>query len=347
MKTVLFTDVETIDVVTVADPSPGPREAIVAPSAVGLCGTDLHLLEGDLARQWPTVPGHEFAGTVVAVGDAVTELRIGDRVAVDPSLYCGECYFCRRGRGNQCERWGSLGVTRPGAAAELVSAPAPNCVILPDHIDTKDAALIEPLACAVRGIDVMRMAMADHVLIYGAGTMGLMLLELCKHAGASTVTVVDVNLGRLATARELGCTAAVSDPLEAERARGWDMVIDCTGVVSVIEAALGQVGRGGTYLQFGVAPKAAGARFSPFDVYNREISIVGSMAILHSFERAADLFAQGVIRAEQFVTHRYPIERYADAVATFRGGQGRKIQILPNGGSASADRTDGLLPPPG
>lgn len=329
MQAVLFTGPDQMEVAVVDDPAPGPREVVVAPAGVGICGTDMHILEGDLARGWPTIPGHELAGEVVAVGTDATGVRVGDRVGVDPSLYCGECYYCRRARGNQCERWGSLGVTAPGGAAQLVAVPAAGCVRLPDHVDPRDAALIEPLACAVRGYDVLRMSVASHVLIYGAGTMGLMMLQLAKHAGAATVTVTDVNAGRLEAARELGCTIAVADVDEADRPRGFDVVIDCTGAVPAIEQALQRVDRGGTYLQFGVAQQDALARFRPYQVYNREITIVGSMAVLHSYERAADLFAAGVIDPADFITHRLPLAEYRAATEVFRQGTGRKVQVLP------------------
>ena len=330
MKAVLFTAPGVLEIAEVDDPTPSPGWVVVAPAAVGICGTDLHILDGDLARSWPTIPGHEFAGEIVAVGPDAHGLLVGDRVAVDPSLYCGQCYYCRRARGNQCERWGSLGVTRPGGASEFVAVPAPNCVRLPAHIASRDAPLIEPLACAIRGYDVLKMAMADHVLIYGAGTMGLMMMQLAKHAGAATVTVTDLNKVRLDGAKALGCTAAVTSPDEAPRSRGWDVVIDCTGSVAAIEDGLDRVDRGGTYLQFGVSAQDAVARFRPYRVYNREITIAGSMAVLHSFERAADLFAAGVLAPADFITHRVPMDQYAAAIEIFRSGEGRKVQIIPH-----------------
>jgi 2-desacetyl-2-hydroxyethyl bacteriochlorophyllide A dehydrogenase len=330
MKAVLFTAPDQLEVADVPDPVPPAGWVVVAPAAVGICGTDLHILEGDLARGWPTIPGHEFAGEVVAVGRDAHGLKLGDQVAVDPSLYCGQCYYCRRARGNQCERWGSLGVTKAGGAAELVAVPAANCVKLPEHIAARDATLIEPLACAVRGYDVLRMPMAEHVLIYGAGTMGLMMLQLAKRAGAASVTVTDVNPDRLAGAAALGCTAAVASADDADRPRGWDVVIDCTGAIPAIEDALDRVDRGGTYLQFGVSAQQATARFKPYRVYQREITIAGSMAVLHSFERAADLFAAGVLAPEDFITHRFPLARYRDAVDVFLAGKGRKVQVLPS-----------------
>lgn len=165
-----------VTVTTVPDPTPGPREVVVGVAACGLCGTDLHILQGEFAPTLPVVPGHEFAGEVVGLGSEVTELKIGDRVAVDPSLYCNECRYCRVGRNNLCDRWQAIGVTRAGGAAEYAVAPVANCVRLPDHMDVQDAALIEPLSCAVRGYDVLRSRLASRVLVYGSGTMGLMML---------------------------------------------------------------------------------------------------------------------------------------------------------------------------
>src|SRR4029077_11773247 len=134
--------------------------------------------------------------------------------------------------------WGGIGVTTTGGAADYVAAPVANCVVLPDAVRPVDAALIEPLSCAVHGFDVLAPSLGDHYLIYGAGTMGLMMMELAKRSGAASVSMVDLNPNRLETARELGCTAAVGSADELERPRGWDVVIDCTGVVAAIEDAL-------------------------------------------------------------------------------------------------------------
>jgi len=318
-----------VEVSTVDDPAPGPREVVVDVAACGLCGTDLHILQGEFAPSLPIVPGHEFAGEVVAVGTGVTELRVGARVAVDPSLFCHECHYCRRGRNNLCERWAAIGVTTAGGAAEYARAPVANCVPLPEHVATRDAALIEPLSCAVRGYDILRSQLATHVLIYGSGTMGLMMLELAKRTGASTVDIVDLNPDRLATARALGCSGTATGADELDRPRGWDVVIDATGNAKAIQDGLGRVGKGGTFLQFGVADYAARVSIDPYRIYNQEITITGSMAVLHSYERAADLFAQGVLDPEVFISDRLPLERYPQALAQFAAGIGRKIQVLP------------------
>ncbi|MDX6331654.1 MAG: hypothetical protein QOI83_4037 [Streptomycetaceae bacterium] len=329
MKAALISAPGVVGIETVDDPTPGPRDVVVQVSACGLCGTDLHILQGEFAPTLPIIPGHEFAGEVVAVGTDVRELSLGDRVAVDPSLYCHECHYCRIGRNNLCERWAAIGVTVPGGAAEFAVAPVANCVKLPDHIRTEDAALIEPLSCAVRGYDILRSQLATSVLIYGSGTMGLMMMELAKRTGAATVDVVDINPDRLVTARSLGCTNAVTSADEIEQPRGWDVVIDATGNEKAIQEAIGRVGKGGTYLQFGVADYAARATIEPYRIYNQEITITGSMAVLHSYERAAQLFAGGVLDPQVFISDRLPLTDYAAALRQFQEGKGRKIQVNP------------------
>ncbi|GAA2596685.1 zinc-dependent alcohol dehydrogenase family protein [Winogradskya consettensis] len=319
----------TIRIENVPDPAPGPTDVVVRPAAVGICGTDAHIMDGEFAPAFPIVPGHEFAGEIVEVGAAVTDFAIGDQVAVDPSLYCGYCYQCKRARGNQCENWNAIGVTRPGAAAEFVLAPRANLFRLPSHLAARDAALIEPLSCAVRGFDVLPRRMSDTFLIYGSGTMGLMMLELAKRAGAATVSMVDINPERLETAKLLGCTAAVTNADELDAPRGWDVVIDCTGAPAAIRDGLARVGRGGTFLQFGVSAYDARVEIEPYEIYRREITITGSMAVLHSFDRAGELLAAGVLDPAIFISHRFPLTDYAEALSQFRAGVGRKTLIEP------------------
>ncbi|MYV56209.1 zinc-dependent alcohol dehydrogenase family protein [Streptomyces sp. SID3212] len=318
-----------VSVTTVPDPTPGPRDVVVAVASCGLCGTDLHILQGEFAPTLPIVPGHEFAGEIVEIGSDVTELAVGDKVAVDPSLYCHECHYCRIGRGNLCERWNAIGVSKPGGAAQFAVAPVANCVRLPDHIDVKDAALIEPLSCAVRGYDVLRSTLGAEVLIYGSGTMGLMMLELAKRTGAASVDILDINPERLATASTLGVSRSAASAEELDTPRGWDVVIDATGNAGAIQDGLGRVAKGGTFLQFGVADYATTAVIEPYRIYNQEITITGSMAVLHSYERAAALFAGGVLDPAVFISDRMPLESYPEALDRFKAGQGRKIVVEP------------------
>lgn len=329
MKAAVITGIGNVEIASVDDPTPGPGQVVVAVSACGLCGTDLHIMQGEFAPSLPIIPGHEFAGVVTAVGSGPTGLREGDRVAVDPSLYCHECHYCRIGHDNLCLRWGAIGVTVPGGAAEYVAVPAANCVRLPEHITCADATLIEPLSCAVRGYDVLKGHLGAHVLIYGAGTMGLMMLELAKRTGAASVDVVELSAERLKIARDLGCSRAVTSADEIERPFGWELVVDATGNGRAIQDGLERVGPAGTFLQFGVADYATRVTIEPFRIYNKEITITGSMAVLHSYERAAELFAAGVLNPATLITDRLPLQDYALAIERFASGAGVKTQVLP------------------
>jgi len=331
MRAVAIISAGEIELIDLPDPTPGNSEVVVEVAAVGICGTDLHIFEGEFAPKLPIVPGHEMSGTVVAVGKSVTEVKIGDAVAIDPSLHCGECFYCRRARGNLCENWNALGVTYPGAAAQFLLSPKKNIHKLPKNVDLKSAALIEPLSCAVRGFDQLPRNPGSHYLIYGSGTMGLMMAELAKVNGAASVSIVDLNQDKLKTAKVLGFTNLAKSTDEFDQPRGFDVVIDCTGVTEAIKDGLKHVMPGGTFLQFGVANKDAKVEIEPFWVYNKEITIVGSMAVLHSFDRAVELFASGVLNADVMISDRYSLENYADALTAFKSGKGRKTIVLPNG----------------
>jgi 2-desacetyl-2-hydroxyethyl bacteriochlorophyllide A dehydrogenase len=319
-----------ISIGEVADPIPGPTEIVVQVRACGICGTDLHLADGDITTaRYPLIPGHEFAGEVVAVGSQVTGVRGGALVAVDPSLYCGHCRPCQSGHGNLCANWNAIGVSVPGAAAEYVAVPEWNARVLPPDFDMSLGALIEPLSCAVHGYDLVHTKLGDRFLIYGAGTMGLMLLLLASRVGAIAVTVVEPNAVRRARAAEFGATKVVATAEELDPPKGYDVVMDATGVIAAIEDGVQRVGRGGTFLQFGVAAAHETARVSPFRIYNDEITLVGAMAVLESYDRACDLATQIDLGLSRLVSDQFPLADYVKALDRARRGQGYKVQVLP------------------
>jgi len=170
---------------------------------------------------------------------------------------------------------------------------------------------------------------AEDYLIYGAGTMGLLLAQLAKDAGASRVEMVERNPKRHDLAKRLAADRIAVSADELERPLGWDVVIDATGVVPAIEDGIRRVARGGTFLMFGVANADATATFSPFRIYNDEIKIVGSMAVLHSFERALSLLGKGVIDCQAMITNRFKLDEYQTAIDTFLAGSGLKVQVAP------------------
>ncbi len=331
MKAVVIEEPNRVAIKQVADPTPLPSEAVVKVEACGICGTDIHVLRGEFApTRYPIVPGHEFCGEVVAIGSDARNLKVGDFVAVDPSLFCGRCRQCRAGRFNLCEYWNAIGVgSANGASAEFVAVPSANAFPLPPDLPRHWGALVEPLSCAVHGLDMVDVKVAEDYLIYGAGTMGLLLAQLAKDAGASRVEMVERNPKRHDLAKRLAADRIAVSADELERPRGWDVVIDATGVVPAIEDGIRRVARGGTFLMFGVANADATATFSPFRIYNDEIKIVGSMAVLHSFERALSLLGKGVIDCQAMITNRFKLDEYQTAIDTFLAGSGLKVQVAP------------------
>ncbi|WP_119697976.1 zinc-dependent alcohol dehydrogenase family protein [Microbacterium halotolerans] len=335
MRAVAFTSAGELALEERQIPTPGYKEILIETAAVGICGTDAHVLDGEFeGTVFPLVPGHEATGKIVALGDGVNDgvfdFRVGDHVAVNPSTTCGECEFCLNGHQNLCPRWNGLGVVASdGASQQFFTAPASNVYRLRPDTDLYEAALIEPLACAIRGWDVLPRRLGDHVLVFGAGTMGLLMAQLAHRAGAATVTIIDLNEERLKTAAECGIEQRFTSADDADREK-WDVVIDCTGNIRAIEDALTRVKPAGFFQDFGVAPADQTARFSPFRVYRDEISIVGTMAVLNSFGRAVELFEGGAVNAKAMISHSFTLDDYTTALDMFRRGEGRKLQIRPN-----------------
>jgi 2-desacetyl-2-hydroxyethyl bacteriochlorophyllide A dehydrogenase len=319
------------------DPTPGRTDVVVEVAGVGICGTDIHVLEGHYAGSaYPLIPGHEVSGTVVAVGTEVAGVTVGERVVVDPTLACGHCERCVNGGYNLCLNWNCFGVARThGASAQYLVAPAANAYRLPDDVDIHQASMVEPLSCAIRAYDILPRRLGEHYLVYGAGTMGLLLAQLAPRAGAVSVTVVDPNEGRRTLATEVGVETVVATADEADRTT-WDVVIDATGVVAAIEDGLPRVKPGGTFQQFGVAPADATARYQPISIVRDEITMVGSAASRYTFGRAVEMFAAGAIRTEPMFSHFFTLDDYGTAMDMFRRGEGRKLQIRPNA-SASGE----------
>jgi 2-desacetyl-2-hydroxyethyl bacteriochlorophyllide A dehydrogenase len=332
VRAVVIPAIGRIELRDVPEPVVEPGRLIVEVGACGVCGTDLHILQGEFIATYPCIPGHEFAGTVVAAAPDVSGFGEGDRVAVMPSVFCGSCHFCRTGRANLCESGGGFGTSMPGAYAERVSVLATHAYHIPDALTFAEGALIEPLACVVHGFDRLRPHPGDSYLIYGAGTMGLMLAQFARFAGARTVALVDINPAKLDRARTFGfdVLGASFESVRDAAPSGFDNVIEATGVVSVAETAFGSVIRGGRLLLFGVYSPGKAA-FEAYQIFNREIDILGSMAVHNSFQTALDAMLAGAIDARRMVSHTFPLERFEDALETLRRGEGMKVQIAPNG----------------
>jgi NADPH2:quinone reductase len=326
MRAVLATGPDALTVTDVPDPAPARDGVVVAIRACGICGTDLHLLAGDLGTdRFPLIPGHEPWGEIVAVGADVRGHRTGDLVAVDPSLHCGACDPCRRGQGNMCRAWAAIGASAAGAWAELTAVPAANLHRLEPGFPLEAAPLAEPVACAERGLRRLAPRPDQPAIVFGAGTMGLILAILLDARGVGPVTVVDVNPARRELAARLTTATVASSAAELRAPR----VIEATGNPAAFEQALGCVDRAGTLLVFGVAAPDARATVAPHRIYADELTIVGSMAILHSFPPAVDALRRHAVRLAPLVTDRLPLDEAAAALSLVRSGETVKTVLTP------------------
>jgi 2-desacetyl-2-hydroxyethyl bacteriochlorophyllide A dehydrogenase len=330
MRAVIWEEPGKLAVTEAADPAPAHGELVVKVGMCGICGTDVHIADGDFPpTPYPIIPGHEFAGRVVARGEGVpADWRDGERVAVDPSLFCGHCRACRSGRGNLCANWNAIGDTVNGAFAEYVAVPAANAYRIPDSVDDAQGALIEPLSCAVHGLRRIGPVLGEDILLTGAGTMGLLLLQLLNRAGARSVSVVDRKAARLQAAKALGA-AGVAEDVAALGGRTFGAAVDATGAPPAIEACFRSLDRGGRLLIFGVTSGDATVALSPFRIYNDEITVLGSMAVLNSFGAAADLMAAGAIDTAPLLGPPFSLAGFPEALASVRGGEGIKVQVAP------------------
>lgn len=332
MKAVMVDEPGKVRVVDIEEPNPGPDEVVLRVGACGICGTDIHIIDGEFPPTvYPIIIGHEFGGEVTAVGENVKNISVGDRVGVDPTLNCGACYFCQRGMGNLCERWKAVGVANyAGGFAEYVAVPERVVYPIPENMSMKAAALIEPVSCVVRGFHRLQPQAGETYLIYGAGPMGLLNAQVARYNGASLVALIDINPSRLERAKNDFGFEHVATSLKELRSiapRGFDNVIEATGVTKVAEAAIDAVKRRGKLLLFGVCPPGEKASYDAFKIYNEEISILGTMAVLNSYGPAIDILSSGAINTERMVSDTYALDQFPEAVAHVRAGKGLKVQV--------------------
>ena len=315
-------------------------EILVKVEACGICGTDVHIVEGTSRSTPPVVLGHEYAGIVDDGGrnaGAVVGVKEGTRVAIDPNIACGTCYYCRRGLVHLCSNLRALGVDIEGGMAQYCIVPAQQAYVLPADMPPEVCAFVEPLSCAIHGIDRANIRAGDVVVILGGGTIGLLMLQLAKNAGASAVVVVEPLADKRAIAMHLGATATVDPGGEnvreavVDRApEGADVVIECVGKTATMQLAVQLARRGGTVEFFGVSPLGATIPVEPNLIYFKELCIVGSYVNPHTFDRSVALLRTGAVKIGQFVIHSFPLDGVQEALSYQKEGKTLKSIIKPN-----------------
>lgn len=326
-ESVVWDGTEGVEVERREAPSPGPGQLKVRVEASGLCGTDLHIASGEypLARPGVTL-GHEFSGTVVAVGEGAGGFREGDRVVVDPNIPCRACRYCHDSRPHLCENPHALGVTLDGGLSEFALVPAPQAYGVPENLPSEAAALTEPLACALHAVDLGGLRPGERALVMGAGPIGVLCSMLLVAVGASEVFVSEPDPQRRERVRRIGAKPVAPESVSEAMADG---VFECVGRPETLGAAVEAAAPGGTVMWVGVAPPDAEVPVKPYDVFNRELTIRGSYTNPYVMDRSLALLASGRLDWEAVITHRFALEDFAVAWAAHREGAGLKISVRP------------------
>ena len=312
MKAVVLYGPRQVNTGDLPIPALGDGDVRVKVAYCGICGSDFHKVAGKQNTRvitYPVALGHEISGIVEAVGEKVTDFKVGDRVTVDPNWSCGECIYCKNGKTSFCVR--SRGVVK--GMAETVTAPQKNVYHLPDSLSLRDAALAEPVACCLRGLDLLDMRAGERVALVGFGAIGAIMLCLLKNSGAGEIAVIEYNEERRALAMEMGasaffCSKDTEAISEYARTHVVDRVIECVGNSAAQQTALSVAGRGATVVMFGVSDAAERLELSMYDAFIKELTIRTSFVNPHTSERAVRLLNSGSIDCDRIIARIISME---------------------------------------
>jgi D-arabinitol dehydrogenase (NADP+) len=338
MKAVVYDAPRCFSITEAPTPDVGPGEVRVRVQLTGICGTDLHIHEGDFFAEFPLIPGHELVGPIDAIGEGVEGFSLGEQVSVNPNVNCRHCEYCRSGRPLLCAHLKGMGTNWPGSFAEFVSVPSER-VFSVDGLDLETAVFAEPASCAMHGLETLQARPGSRALVFGAGPTGLLLAQLLARGGTSSVTVAASSEFKLRRARALGIDdiflmdrSDLAGDVEklGQRSGGFDIVVDATGAAAVSEQCVPLVRSGGTVMFYGVTKPDDVVGIHPYDVFRREITIKGSFAEINSFPPAIDALRTGRVRTDGLITHRFDLADYAEAVHALQFDRSvHKIVIRP------------------
>ena len=342
MKALMIHAARDLRLEDVPEPIYAADEVLVQLGAGGICGSDLHYFHhggvGDFQLRQPMTLGHEVAGEIVAVGDEVTRVQAGERVAVNPSRPCLKCEQCLSGRSNLCPNMRFFGSAArfphvQGAFAERFVARQDQCEVIPAGLSYAVAACAEPLAVTLHAVAQAGPLLGQRVLIVGAGPIGVLLAASARLAGATGLTVTDLQDAPLKVAEQMGATATLnvrSQPLEGS----FDVAFEASGSPAGLASALGALRPGGRLVQVGMLPRGlTGAPLNP--LISRELTIVGSFRFHREYSWAAQLLASGRIDVTPMLSARFPLSRAQEAFELAADREKAvKVSLLPDGVTA-------------
>lgn len=340
MKSLVLTEYNRFELQDWPTPDVADDEVLVRVAACGICGSDIHGMDGSTGRrQPPLVMGHEAAGTIAAVGASVTGYQPADRVTFDSTVYCGQCWFCRRGEINLCDRRRVLGVScgeyrRHGAFAEYVNVPQRILVRLPDAVSFAQAAMVEPVSIAVHAVRRTRIVLGDTAVVVGAGMIGLLVIQALRAAGCGRIYAVDVDPAKLEMACKLGAdeglaSDTIATPGEILRrtdGRGADLAFEVVGITPSLQTAVACLRKGGQLTLVGnLSPKVE----LPLQaVVTRELTLNGSCSSSGEYPACLDLIARGVIRVDPLISARAPLTDGAAWFQRLKQGNEKLLKVI-------------------
>ncbi|MCL2250020.1 MAG: zinc-binding dehydrogenase [Oscillospiraceae bacterium] len=346
----VLTEPGKFEILDVEVPTPGYQEVLCKVRAVAICGSDPEIIRGDLAGEWPPkypfIAGHEWSGEVVAIGEGVAELQIGDRVAGEAHKGCGFCFCCLEGRYTICQNYGRedvghahYGFRVNGAYAQYAKYSVKSVKKMPDKLSFAEASMVDTFGVSLHGLELIGIRPGGTSVVIGPGPIGLAAMRLAKAMGSSRVIVVGRG-SRLESAGKLGADdlvdITVSDPVEAVRAltkTGPDEVFECSGAKGTINQAIRMVRKGGRIVMLGVANADALEEIPLKYTTHNEIMITGSRANPNVSQKVLNMMATGQLNVKDMITHKFPLEDFDKALDIFVGRKENvvKVVLLPNG----------------
>jgi 2-desacetyl-2-hydroxyethyl bacteriochlorophyllide A dehydrogenase len=339
MKSAVFYGKHDIRVEEYDMPVVKENDVVIQVKACGICGTDVHIFEGDKGAATvtlPTILGHEFSGVITKIGKNVTRYKIGDRVCVDPNNYCGSCDYCREGIAHFCEHMIGYGTTMNGGFAQYCSVHEKQVYLLGENTSFEQGAMAEPVACCLHGIDMCEIQPGHHVLVIGGGMIGLLMVQLAKLAGASKVVLIEPVQGKREVAKKIGAdycinpiTENVKNKLIEFGIKRVNTVIECVGNPKTINQAIELAGNKSVVMMFGLTKPDEEIHVKPFEIFQKEIVLKSSFINPYTQKRALELIDTKEIDVSCMIYEVAPLDRLTEILGSVELRRNGKYIINP------------------
>ena len=317
MKALVLTGTKKMEIQDIDTPKVLPNEVLVNTAYAGICGTDRALyagLPGSANAVPPIVLGHENSGIVAEIGSEVKNVKVGDRVTVDPNIYCGQCEYCLTDRPELCDNLSAVGVTRNGGLAKSFTAPSSVVYPIPDNLSLKSAAAVEPVSCAVHGLSLLDLKAYQKALVIGDGFMGQLFVQLLQSYGVRQVDFAGIIDEKLQFNKEkFGVTNTYNtkrDTIPAD----YDIVVEAVGLPQTQEQAVEATKKGAQVLMFGVGKPNQTFKMNTYEVYQKQLKIQGAFINPYAFKDAIALLSSGKLDVESLISHEVSLEQVEDVL---------------------------------